>query len=77
MDMIYNGTPETILMKSFDCLLYSDAFMKALVEKVRRYPAVAQDPTESMGRTTECKIEDGVENKKDEIIDPLLSETES
>lgn len=60
-------------MKSFDGLSHSDAFRNALMEKVRRHPALAEDLAEPMGRTTERKMKEGVEKKDDELIDPLTS----
>lgn len=44
MNMIRKGTPDTVLIKSFDRLSYSDSFMDVLVEKIHRYPALTLNP---------------------------------
>lgn len=51
MDVIHKETLNTILMKSFDRLSHPDRFMEALVEKIYKRPALAQDHVESMDRT--------------------------
>lgn len=76
MNMIRKRTLDTILMKRFDCFSHSDAFMNALVENVHRHAALAQNPAEIKGPTTERKIKDGKEKKDGELINPLPSETE-
>lgn len=45
-------------MKKFDSLSHSDAFMKVLVEKVRRHAVLSKDPAEPTGRTVQKMIED-------------------
>lgn len=75
MDVIQRETLETILMKSFDHSSHSDALMNALVEELHRRPAVAQEPSEPMSRTTKRKTETWRKFKDDEHTDPLSSET--
>lgn len=65
------------MMKTIDRFSHSDAFMNALLKKVYRYPALAQDPSEFMSCTTGKKIGDGVEWNDDELIDPLPSDADS
>lgn len=74
-DVIHKGTLNTTLMKIFDRLSHSDAFMDALVGNIHRHPAQAQDLTKPMSRTTKGKIKDRAENKDKELIDPLPSKT--
>lgn len=51
--------------------------MNTLLKKIRRHPALTQDHAESLDRIAERKIEDGVKENSDELIDSLPSETES
>lgn len=76
IDLIHKGTLDIIPAKSFDRLSHSDVLMNALVAKVHRLSALAEDPDEPMSRTTKGNIEDGVEKEDDELIDPLPSEIE-
>lgn len=76
-ECIHRRTLDTTLKKSFDGLYYSESFTNALVKKVHRHPAPAQDPAEPMVRATKRKIEDWVELNDKELIKTLLSETES
>lgn len=77
MDMINKGTLDSILMKNFECLSHSDAFMDGLEKMVQRHPALIPDPAALMGRITERKIGDGVEKKDEKHIYSRLSETKS
>lgn len=58
MDMIREETLDTILMKIFGCESPSDTCMNALLKRVHRCPALAEDLAGPMGRKTERKIED-------------------
>lgn len=51
MDVTLRETLETIPMESFDLLFNSDVLVDAVVEKGDRFPALAQDPAESIGLT--------------------------
>lgn len=77
IQMIRNGTLDTIPRKRFDSLPYWDAFMDAYVEKVVRYPALVQNRTELIGCTIKWIIGDGAEKKNYLLIDLLSSKTES
>lgn len=76
MNMIREGTLDTILITSLDCFSNSDDFMYAVVEKQHRHPSLTQDPTEPMGHTIQKMIEGGEEKKDDECVDTQPLETE-
>lgn len=67
-------TMNTILVKSVDWLYHSELTMNSLGEKLYRHPALTQNPAESMGRTTDRKIKDGVVKNDEELINPLSSD---
>lgn len=75
--MIHHETLNALLMKIFNRLPLSNAFMNTLSNMVYRHPALLQDLVESMERITKRKLKDWLQEKDDELIDPQLLETKS
>lgn len=71
MNLIHQKNLGTMPMKSFDRLSHSDTFMNALVDKLHRQPAVAQDASKATDPVASIKIKDGAEKKDEEVIDQL------
>lgn len=59
--MIHKSALDATLVKSLDHLSHINAIMNALMEKVHRHPALAEESAKPMHRKTKTKTVDGVE----------------
>lgn len=77
MGMIRQETLYAILMKSIDWFSQTKAFMNTHTEELCHQKAYTQHPVESTRKATNTNIEEVMERKDDEDIEPLQLGTQS